>query len=133
MGHTVLLEGTAASEMARRRAVAIARALDLEVVDLLEVEESLLPPEGTPLAGSDAVESDAETGVQRLRQLVPDMTAAVGEETLKIFELNGFIVIEGQLPNEYRRLRAERIASTFQVPLLTLIEVEPLKAKEERS
>ncbi len=132
VGHTVLLEGIAASEMARRRAVAIARALDLEVVDLLEVEESLLPPEGTPLAGSDAVESDAETGVQRLRQLVPDMTAAVGEETLKIFELNGFIVIEGQLPNEYRRLRAERIASTFQVPLLTLIEVEPLKAKEEK-
>jgi pilus assembly protein CpaC len=52
------------------------------------------------------------------------MAAALAEDTLKVFELNGFIILEGQVPNEYRRLRAERIAATFQVPLIALIEVE---------
>lgn len=120
VGKTVLLEGEVASELSRRRAVAVTRALGLEVVDLLEIKADALEIEDAP---SLVEVTDSET-LPDLTQVVPDVMVALGEENLKVFELNGFIVIEGQVPNEFRKLRTERIAATFHVPLLTLIEVE---------
>jgi pilus assembly protein CpaC len=123
IGRTVLLEGEAASELARRRAVTAARALGLEVVDLLVLKEDA---EG--LEAADEIEPSEEPVPEEppleLSTVVPDMDAALAEESLAVYELNGFIVIEGQLPNEFRKLRAERLAATFGVPLVTLIEVE---------
>ncbi|NMB46823.1 MAG: BON domain-containing protein [Firmicutes bacterium] len=125
--NTVLLEGEIASELSRRRAVAVARALGLEVVDLLELKADIL--EADHVDGFTELD-DAEVTTPDLCQIVPDMKAALGEENLQIFELNGLIVIEGQVPNEFRKLRAERIAATFQVPLLTLIQIEHSPVEE---
>ena len=125
VGKTALLEGVITSDMARKRAVAVARALGLEVVDLMEIDTEAMaqdPGDGDTDQRPDPEAAQAE--IRKLRQLVPDMAAALAEDTLKVFELNGFIILEGQVPNEYRRLRAERIAATFQVPLIALIEVE---------
>lgn len=124
VGKTVLLEGRVDSELSKRRAVAVAKALGLEVVDLLELEEDLLEiSEPTNLEE----ETDTEETAMDICQIIPDIVAALDEENLEVFELNGFIVIEGQVPNEFRKIRAERIAETFQVPLLTLIETESLE------
>ena len=49
--------------------------------------------------------------------VVPEMAAALGEEN-PVYELNGFIVIEGKVPNEFRKLRAERLAHTLEYPWL---------------
>lgn len=122
VGKTVLLEGEVDSELSRRRAMAIARALDLDVVDLLEIKVE--EPEGgdTP-EPSQAADTDTEK-TSDPGQVIPDLIVVLGEENLEVFELNGFIVIEGHVPNEFRKIRAERIAATFEYPLLTLIEIE---------
>ena len=36
-----------------------------------------------------------------LRELVPEMAAALGEEDLTVYELNGFIVIEERCPMNF--------------------------------
>ncbi|NLY52488.1 MAG: BON domain-containing protein [Firmicutes bacterium] len=130
IGRTVLLEGEVSSELARRRAVTVAGALGLEVVDLIVVKEEADSKSGVG-EGEPAGKPEPQAALE-LRELVPEMAAALGEEDLTVYELNGFIVIEGKVPNEFRRLRAERLAHTFGVPLVMLIEVES-PAEKERS
>ena len=134
IGRTVLLEGTVQSDTERRRAVAVAEALDLEVVDLLAMEVAAGGMEHE-IDGSDEARQSAllhQKEIERLRAIVPDLEVALAEDTLHVFELNGFIILEGQVPNAYRKMRAERIAETFQVPLIALIEVSPDERKESK-
>lgn len=126
VGKTVLLEGEVDSELSRRRAMAIARALDLDVVDLLEIKVEEPEERDTP-EPREAADTDTGTDTEKPpdpSRVIPDLIVVLGEESLEVFELNGFIVIEGHVPNEFRKIRAERIAATFEYPLLTLIEIE---------
>ncbi|NLY29790.1 MAG: BON domain-containing protein [Firmicutes bacterium] len=122
VGRTVLLEGEVSSELARRRAVTAAGALGLEAVDLLVLNEDVDTEIGAG-GGETAGQPEPQVALE-LSKLVPEMAAALGEENLAVYELNGFIVIEGKVPNEFRKLRAERLAHTFGVPLVALIQVE---------
>ncbi|NLA59464.1 MAG: BON domain-containing protein [Firmicutes bacterium] len=133
VGRTVLLEGEVSSDLARRRAVTVAKALGLDVVDLLVLKEDLDSKADSPRVVEDeksAGELEPEEAALELSLVVPELTTALGEEDLMVYELNGFIVFEGKVPNEFRRLRAERLAHTFGVPLVMLIEVDSPKEGE---
>lgn len=224
IGSTVILEGKVTSLAARRRAVAIAEALGLTVIDLLEVEPLRIsdsgkesPDKPAEVAGSneaqvgdksaigesdeksgpveedgdttervpgdkteavperdevrnqlepgegkvDSSASGAEPGREPGRlsmvakqvpgsstakkadtaeapltdnrpagrpavseELIQEINEAIGDGRVKVWGLNGFIILEGQVTEEFYRLRAEKITRTFTTNVLNLIRVQ---------
>lgn len=108
IGDTLFLEGTAAAELDKTRALAVGRAFADKVVDLIQVQQ---PPAIVPL----------EPG-QFEATLVRDIAAALQEPGISVSLYQGTLVLEGIVPNAKAKERAERLASVFYQPVLSFID-----------
>ncbi|GEM_PF-613574 len=108
VGDAVFLEGTVPDEAAYERAEALARAFSRPVVNLLQLGEGDPP----------------------LQQVI---AAAIGDPAIHITRHGETVFLEGVVPTELEKERAERIAEAFSPRVVSLLQVYSLAmdAREE--
>ena len=108
VGDAIFLEGAAPDEAAYERAEALARAFGRPVVNLLQLEEGDPP----------------------LQQAI---AAAIGDPAIHITRHGETIFLEGVVPTELEKERAEKIAAAFTPHSVSLLQVYSLEmdGKEE--
>lgn len=99
---SIFIEGKAVSEHEHRRAVELARAFGLPVVDLLE--QSQAPSQGT-------------VEVQR------SVIRAIGQTEIQVNMYGQTLFLEGTVREERDKERAEAVASALWSPVVNLIQV----------
>ena len=109
IGSTLFLEGTAEDEFAKTRALAIGQAFSDQVIDLVRVQ----PPPIILDSGNEHVfEAD----------LVADIASALREPGISVRYYHGTIVLEGLVPDQKAKERAERLAEVFYQPVISFLQ-----------
>lgn len=118
----LILEGTAATEWDKHRAVTLAEVLPFPVVNLVQVEP---PPEP-----EEEPEPEPEPGP---KPLDPDEVAeAIGHPHIRVNWINRTLFLEGFVRDEFDKTRALKIAEAFTPTVVDLIRVQqPQPAVEE--
>ncbi|NLA59389.1 MAG: BON domain-containing protein [Firmicutes bacterium] len=112
VGNTVVLTGTVTSLEEKQAALALASAFGYPVVDALVIKDREIE---TPML--------SESAIRR----------AIGIETVKVSLFNGTVLLEGTVEDRVDKIRAERIAETFGVPVVNLIEFRELPDEANRA
>lgn len=106
---TLVLEGTVRDEFDKTRAKLLGQAFTDHVIDLVRV----LPP---PVLNTSEPNLDFES------ELIQDIAAAVNEPGVSVSFYNDTIVLEGVVPDQKAKARAERLAAVFYQPVESFIQ-----------
>lgn len=125
VGAKIVLEGTVSSQFAKERAVALAGAFGREVVDLIVVQ----PPKREAPAGTSGAQAagDQTAGAGKASSTpdAKDIAAAIGDEGVGVRQIGGTFFLEGTVDDEFRAVRAEKIASALAPRVVNLVRVVP--------
>lgn len=108
ISNTLVLEGTAADEFAKTKALAIGQVFTDHVFDLIRVQEPLIMVTGDP--------------DQFAESLIKDVAAALQEPGISVHFYQETLVLEGIVPTAKAKERAERLASVFYQPVISFID-----------
>lgn len=136
VGRSLVLEGTVPNEYRHRRAVALAKALEFNVVDLLIVKEPKLvteKPEGEEeKKASDSVPSGPRQKSEGTSQAVSsdqkqipleELRQLIGLDTVKLRLIADVLFIEGTVPSELAKRKVEAAASAAGYRYESFLEV----------
>lgn len=119
---TLFLEGTVRDEHAQARALEIAAAFGVKVVDLLQVAPPLPPAIPSP---DDAAQLAARRAAEENAELQRRLTVAIGDASVSVRILNQSVFLEGEVADDFARTRAELIATAFGIRVVNLLQVRP--------
>ncbi len=118
IGETVFLEGFVANQHRKERAVAIAKAFGMPVVDLVQIAESPadtgVEPALEPLAaGPDAPEL-----------ILEELNRLIANPAVSVQIVYDYLVLDGRVESRWDKERALRLAAVAGLPVIDLITLD---------
>lgn len=121
---TVILEGVVLRQWDKQRALNIAGAFSDNVIDLIKVHQPIEIPVPPPPQIENAEEDNCSQSQAELHQnLIDEVITALKEPGVIVDFYNETLVLEGIVPNESAKSRAEKIAALYYQPTVCFLEI----------